>query len=62
MTPYSNIWLKEALRVFTRLTTIKPLLQIILLILKRTHQFKKNVRLGGRFHTPVLDYTIKLPI
>ena len=24
-------------------------------------RFKKNVRLGGRFHTLVLDNTIKLP-
>ena len=57
------MWLVEALRVFTRLTaTLNLCCKIILLILKRIHQFKKNVRLGGRFHTPVLDYTIKLPI
>ena len=38
-------------------------MQIILLILKRIHtsSLKKTVRLGGRFHTPVLDNTIKLP-
>ena len=26
-----------------------------------TSSLKKPVRLGGRFHTPVLDNTIKLP-
>ena len=31
--------------------------KIILLILKK---FKKTVRLGWRFHSPVLDNTIKL--
>ena len=40
---------------------IKPLLQIILLILKKdTSSLKKNknIRLGERFLTPVLDNTI----
>ena len=37
----------------------RPLLQIILLILKQIQQFfLKNNRLGGRFLTPVLDNTI----
>ena len=48
MTPYSS--------------AIKPLLQNHLFILKRIHQVsKKPVSLSGRFHTPVLDNTIKLP-
>ena len=41
---------------------IKPLMQIILLILKQIHQgFLKNISLVGRFLTPVLDNTIELP-
>ena len=48
------MWLEEALRVFTRLTAIKPLLQNhFVTILKQIHQvLKRTVRLGGRFHTP----------
>ena len=42
------VGVEEALRVITCLTAIKPLLQ------NNLHQVKKNLRLGGRFHTPVL--------
>ena len=59
------MWLKEALRVFTRLTAIKPPLQnhfVNTMYLNGYMKLKKeNFRLGGRFHTPVLDNTIKLP-
>lgn len=57
------MWLEEVLRVFTRLTAIKPLLQNhFVTILKRIHQVLKIiVHLGGRFHTPELDNIIKLP-
>ena len=41
------MWLEEALRVFTRLTAIKPLLQNHLLILKRI----KNSERMGKGHT-----------
>ena len=52
------MWLEEALRVFTRLTAIKPLLQNHFV---NTSSLKKHVRLGERFHTTALDNTIKLP-
>ena len=59
------MWLKEALRVFTRLTAIKPLLQnhfFNTMYLNGYIKLKKeNFCLGGRFHTPVIDNTIKLP-
>ena len=55
------MWLEEALRVFTHLTTLSLCCKIILLIVKQIHQVKKTVRLGGRFHTPVLDNTMKIP-
>ena len=56
------MWLEEPLRVFTRLTAIKPLLQNCFVnSQKDTSSLKKAVRLGGRFHTPVLDNAIKLP-
>ena len=59
------MWLKEALRVFTRLTAIKPPLQnhfVNTMYLNGYIKLKKeNFRLGERFHTPVLDNTIKLP-
>jgi len=56
------LWLEEALRVFIRLTAIKLLLQNHFVnTYTDTSSFKKTVRLGGRFHTPVLDNTIKLP-
>ena len=59
------MWLEEALRVFTCLTAIKPLLQNHFVNTSSLKQivitFKKNVRLGRRFHTPVLDNAIKLP-
>ena len=55
------MWLEEALHVFTHLTTLSLCCKIILLIVKQIHQVKKTVRLGGRFHTPVLDNTMKIP-
>ena len=59
------MWLKEALPVFTRSTAIKPPLQnhfVNTMYLKGYMKLKKeNFRLGERFHTPVLDNTIKLP-
>ena len=43
------MWLEEALRVFTRLTSIKPLLQ------------NQNRSFRRAFPTPVLDNAINLP-
>ena len=36
------MWLEEALRVFTHLTTLSLCYKIILLIVKQIHQVKKN--------------------
>ena len=54
------MWLKEALRVFTRLTVQNHFVNTMYLngYIKLK---KENFRLGERFHTPVLNNTIKLP-